>query len=231
VIEVEGSGQRHGRDRAAARCRAAACRAHRTLARDGAYDGVAFHRVIDGFMAQTGDVEFGTQRRVRLGAGGHGRLRPADLPAEFSDVSFDARRASAWRGAEPDSANSQFFIMFAPATHLDGQYTVVGRVISGRRSSTRSAAVRGRTGMVASRTAWRGCGSRATCEAARLRASATRGGKRKTSAARGLTRRLPRRGRGWKHGGRAAASATCLPGSTMSSTRSPTRTSTRPSAR
>ncbi len=100
-----------------------------TLAREGAYDGVAFHRVIEGFMAQTGDVEFGKgPDMARAGTGGS---RLPDLQAEFSDTPFRRGTVGMARAADPDSANSQFFIMFAPAPGLDGQYTVVGEVISG----------------------------------------------------------------------------------------------------
>ena len=100
------------------------------LAEEGAYDGVVFHRVIDGFMAQTGDVQFGRiDGELRMaGMGGSNR---ADIPAEFSDISFDRGVVGMARAADPNSANSQFFIMFAPGPFLDGQYTVVGRVIEG----------------------------------------------------------------------------------------------------
>jgi peptidylprolyl isomerase len=101
------------------------------LARAGAYDGVVFHRVIDGFMAQTGDVAFGKKGGDLARAGTGGSDLP-DLPAEFSDVAFDKGTVGMARSMDPDSANSQFFIMFAPAPHLDGQYTVVGRVIAGQ---------------------------------------------------------------------------------------------------
>ncbi len=104
----------------------------RTLARDGAYDGVVFHRVIDGFMAQTGDVEFGTQEAFSSGRAGTGGSDLADLPAEFSGTSFETGVVGMARSQSPNSANSQFFIMFAPAPHLNGQYTVVGRVIAGQ---------------------------------------------------------------------------------------------------
>ena len=104
----------------------------KTLAREGAYDGVAFHRVIDGFMAQTGDVEFGSAEAYGEGRAGTGGSSYPDLPAEFSDLSFDTGVVGMARSQNPDSANSQFFIMFEPATHLDGQYTVVGRVIAGQ---------------------------------------------------------------------------------------------------
>ena len=100
------------------------------LAREGAYDGVVFHRVIEGFMAQTGDVEFGRQGGDLSMAGMGGSSRP-DLAAEFSDATFDRGVVGMARSMDPNSANSQFFIMFAPAPHLDGQYTVLGRVISG----------------------------------------------------------------------------------------------------
>jgi peptidylprolyl isomerase len=100
------------------------------LAKEGAYDGVVFHRVIDGFMAQTGDVEFGRQGGDMSMAGMGGSSMP-DLAAEFSSVTFDRGVVGMARSMDPNSANSQFFIMFAPAPHLDGQYTVVGRVVSG----------------------------------------------------------------------------------------------------
>ena len=100
------------------------------LAMAGAYDGVVFHRVIDGFMAQTGDVEFGRMGDDMSRAGMGGSDRP-DLPAEFSDIPFLRGVVGMARAQDPNSANSQFFIMFAPAPHLDGQYTIVGRVISG----------------------------------------------------------------------------------------------------
>ncbi|MEN9408733.1 MAG: hypothetical protein RL216_707 [Pseudomonadota bacterium] len=100
------------------------------LAQEGAYDGVVFHRVIDGFMAQTGDVEFGKTGGDISQAGMGGSAKP-DLAAEFSALAFDRGVVGMARSMDPNSANSQFFIMFAPAPHLDGQYTVVGKVISG----------------------------------------------------------------------------------------------------
>ena len=100
-----------------------------TLAESGAYDGVVFHRVIDGFMAQTGDVEFG--KGDNLSRAGMGGSDLPDLKAEFSNLAFDRGVVGMARSANPDSANSQFFIMFAPAPHLNGDYTVVGRVIEG----------------------------------------------------------------------------------------------------
>ena len=104
-----------------------------TLAEQGAYDNVAFHRVIEGFMAQTGDVQFGEvdadgQVGPRAGTGGSDM---PDLPAEFSDVPFERGVVGMARSQNPNSANSQFFIMFAPAPHLNGQYTVLGRVVEG----------------------------------------------------------------------------------------------------
>ncbi len=101
-----------------------------TLAGEGAYDDVVFHRVIEGFMAQTGDVEFGRMGQDMRYAGRGGSGYP-DLPAEFSDISFERGVIGMARSQSPDSANSQFFIMFAPGAFLDGQYTVVGQVVEG----------------------------------------------------------------------------------------------------
>ena len=100
------------------------------LAQSGAYDGVVFHRVIDGFMAQTGDVKFGKRGGDTSRAGMGGSDMP-DLPAEFSQATFARGTVGMARSQDPDSANSQFFIMFAPGPFLDGQYTVVGHVVSG----------------------------------------------------------------------------------------------------
>lgn len=100
------------------------------LAREGAYDGVVFHRVIEGFMAQTGDVEFGRAGGDLSRAGMGGSSRP-DLPAEFSNINFDRGVVGMARSQDPNSANSQFFIMFAPGPFLNGNYTVVGQVIAG----------------------------------------------------------------------------------------------------
>ena len=100
------------------------------LAEEGAYDNVVFHRVIDGFMAQTGDVEFGKLGSDMRMAGRGGSSRP-DLPAEFSNVPYDRGIVGMARSQDPNSANSQFFIMFAEGYFLNGQYTVVGRVIEG----------------------------------------------------------------------------------------------------
>lgn len=100
------------------------------LVTSGAYDNVVFHRVIDGFMAQTGDVQFGKADGDTSRAGMGGSDLP-DLPAEFSSLPFERGMVGMARSASPNSANSQFFIMFAPAPHLDGQYTIVGQVIEG----------------------------------------------------------------------------------------------------
>ena len=101
-----------------------------TLARTMAYDNVVFHRVIDGFMAQTGDVEFG-KMGGDMRMAGRGGSQFSDLPAEFSDIPFDRGVVGMARSQNPNSANSQFFIMFDQGYFLNGQYTVVGRVIEG----------------------------------------------------------------------------------------------------
>ena len=100
------------------------------LAADGVYDGVVFHRVINGFMAQTGDVKFGKDPSdmSRAGMGGSDL---ANIPAEFSDFPFDRGIVGMARSQSPDSANSQFFIMFTEGYFLNNQYTVVGRVTEG----------------------------------------------------------------------------------------------------
>ena len=100
------------------------------LAQAGAYDNVVFHRVIDGFMAQTGDVQNG-KAGGDLSAAGTGGSEMPDLAAEFSDEPFARGTVGMARSQDPDSANSQFFIMFAPGDFLNGQYTVVGEVTSG----------------------------------------------------------------------------------------------------
>jgi peptidylprolyl isomerase len=132
VIEVEGAA--NGMVEIALRPDLAPLHVERikALAREGAYDGVAFHRVIEGFMAQTGDVAFGTRAAFAEGRAGTGGSDLPDLPAEFSDAPFARGAVGMARSMDPDSANSQFFIMFAPAPHLDGQYTVVGEVIAGQ---------------------------------------------------------------------------------------------------
>jgi len=100
------------------------------LARAGAYDGVVFHRVIDGFMAQTGDVKHGVKGGDLRRAGTGGSDLP-NLKAEFSKLPHDRGTIGAARAASPDSANSQFFINFSDNHFLNGQYTVYGRVIDG----------------------------------------------------------------------------------------------------
>lgn len=110
----------------------------RTLANKGFYDGLNFHRVIDGFMAQTGDP---------LGNGTGGSDLP-DLKEEFNDVSFQRGVVGMARSQNPDSANSQFFIMFAEGTFLDGQYTVFGRVTDGMEHVDKIKRGRGQSGMV-----------------------------------------------------------------------------------
>jgi len=100
------------------------------IAQSGAYDGVWFHRVIEGFMAQTGDVEFARDGGDARRAGTGGSDRP-DLPAEFSDKPFDRGVVGMARSQNPNSANSQFFIMFKEGYFLNNQYTVVGEVTSG----------------------------------------------------------------------------------------------------
>lgn len=104
----------------------------KALATSGKYNDVAFHRVMDGFMAQTGDVQFGNMRKgfdaMRVGTGGSSA---PDLPAEFSNIPFDRGVVGMARSNDPNSANSQFFIVFAPSYFLNGQYTVVGKVVSG----------------------------------------------------------------------------------------------------
>jgi len=102
------------------------------LARAGEYDNVAFHRVIDGFMAQTGDVQNGDMEDgFNLRAAGTGGSDKPDLPAEFSKVPHARGSIGAARSANPNSANSQFFINFKDNDFLNGQYTVYGQVISG----------------------------------------------------------------------------------------------------
>jgi peptidylprolyl isomerase len=102
------------------------------LARAGKYDNVIFHRVIEGFMAQSGDVEHGNaEQNFNLRRAGTGGSDLPDLPAEFSQIPHDRGTLGAARTADPNSANSQFFINFADNHFLNGQYTVYGRVIEG----------------------------------------------------------------------------------------------------
>ncbi len=104
----------------------------KALARAGAYDNVCFHRVIDGFMAQTGDVENGNMEKdFNLRRAGTGGSAHPDVPAEFSKLPHDRGTIGAARSSSPNSANSQFFINFKDNHFLNGQYTVYGRVLSG----------------------------------------------------------------------------------------------------
>lgn len=108
------------------------CARMKELARAGAYDNVAFHRVIDAFMAQTGDVKNGNMEQdFNLRLAGTGGSDMPDLPAEFSRIPHDRGTIGAARSQNPDSANSQFFINFKDNHFLNGQYTVYGRVVSG----------------------------------------------------------------------------------------------------
>jgi len=102
------------------------------LARDGLYNGVAFHRVIDGFMAQTGDVKFGKIEGYKRRYAGQGGSNYPDLDAEFSTIKYEEGTVGMARAQSPNSANSQFFIMFNRSPNLDGNYTVFGRVIDGQ---------------------------------------------------------------------------------------------------
>ena len=103
------------------------------LASSGKYDGVVFHRVIEGFMAQTGDVKFGNSnnKNFNLALAGTGGSDLPDLRAEFTDIAHTRGILSAARSSNPDSANSQFFICFDSAPHLDRQYSAFGKVVKG----------------------------------------------------------------------------------------------------
>jgi len=103
------------------------------LASEKKYDGVVFHRVIEGFMAQTGDVQFGNSNSEKfdLRKAGTGGSEYPDLKAEFSDLPHERGTLSMARSSDPNSANSQFFICFNSASHLDRQYTIFGKVIKG----------------------------------------------------------------------------------------------------
>jgi peptidyl-prolyl cis-trans isomerase B (cyclophilin B) len=103
------------------------------LADSGQYNNVVFHRVIDGFMAQTGDIKFGnsSSNDFNLSRAGMGGSDLPDLKQEFSSVPHDRGTLSMARSSDPDSANSQFFICFKPAPFLDRQYTVFGKVLEG----------------------------------------------------------------------------------------------------
>ena len=103
------------------------------LAKSGKYNNVVFHRVIDGFMAQTGDVKFGnsSNSEFNISLAGTGGSDLPNVKAEFSDVAHTRGTLSAARSADPDSANSQFFICLESAPHLDRQYSAFGNVIKG----------------------------------------------------------------------------------------------------
>ena len=103
------------------------------LSKEKKYDGVVFHRVIDGFMAQTGDVQFGNSnlQSFDLKRAGTGGSNYPDLKAEFNDLPHERGTLSMARSANPNSANSQFFICFKAAPNLDRQYTVFGKVVEG----------------------------------------------------------------------------------------------------
>ena len=108
------------------------CERMKDLVRTGQYDNVAFHRVIDGFMAQTGDVQHGNMEdNFNLRSAGTGASSLPNVRAEFSKLPHDRGTIGAARSQSPDSANSQFFINFSDNNFLNGQYTVYGRVISG----------------------------------------------------------------------------------------------------
>jgi len=105
----------------------------KTLANEGKYNNVVFHRVIEGFMAQTGDVQFGNSSSdtFDLRRAGTGGSNLPDLEQEFSDIPHEKGTLSMARSSSPNSANSQFFICFESAPHLDRNYTVFGKVIEG----------------------------------------------------------------------------------------------------
>jgi cyclophilin family peptidyl-prolyl cis-trans isomerase len=104
-----------------------------TLANEGKYDGVVFHRVIEGFMAQTGDLKFGNSNspEYNIELAGTGGSDLPNLKAEFSDIAHTRGVLSMARSSDPNSANSQFFIVFESAPHLDRSYTAFGKVIKG----------------------------------------------------------------------------------------------------
>ena len=104
-----------------------------TLSKNKEYDGVVFHRVIEGFMAQTGDVEFGNSKKdsFNLDRAGTGSSSLPDLKSEFSNIPHERGTVSMARSSNPHSGNSQFFICLEAAPHLDRQYTVFGKVING----------------------------------------------------------------------------------------------------
>ena len=101
------------------------------LANSGKYNGVVFNRVIEGFMAQTGDVKHGNYQQLNTGLVGTGGSDMPNIPAEFNEVSHQKGVVSMARSNNPDSANSQFFICFGDASFLDGQYSAFGKVVEG----------------------------------------------------------------------------------------------------
>ncbi len=126
------------------------------IAEAGSYDGVVFHRVIDGFMAQTGDVQNG-RMGMDMSRAGMGGSELGDIPAEFSDIPFERGIVGMARSPSGiDTANSQFFIMFEPGYYLNGEYTVVGEVVEGmelvdqiKRGTGRGGVVTGQPDMMA----------------------------------------------------------------------------------
>jgi peptidylprolyl isomerase len=132
VLEIDVAGQASGTIRITLRPDLAPQHVERivTLAERGDYDGVVFHRVIEGFMAQTGDVQNGREGGNPRMWGTGGSDLP-NLPAEFSSEPFARGVMGMARSQSPNSANSQFFLMFAPAPHLNGQYTVLGQITDG----------------------------------------------------------------------------------------------------
>ncbi len=103
----------------------------KSLVNSGLYNGVVFHRVIEGFMAQTGDVQFGNIKAFNPNLVGRGSSSLPNLPSEFSDMPFVKGTVGMARSQDPNSANSQFFIMFQAAPHLNNNYTIFGTVSSG----------------------------------------------------------------------------------------------------
>ena len=103
----------------------------KSLTKKGLYNNIVFHRVIEGFMAQTGDVQFGNKNEYYPDMVGRGASSLPDLSAEFSKESFLAGTVGMARSSDPNSANSQFFIMFQEAPHLNNKYTIVGKVVQG----------------------------------------------------------------------------------------------------
>jgi peptidylprolyl isomerase len=151
VLEIDVAGQAQGTIRIELRPDLAPDHVERiiTLAESDAYDNVVFHRVIDGFMAQSGDVQHG-RRDGDTAMAGMGSSDLPDLRAEFSQAPFERGVMGMARSRSPHSANSQFFLMFAPAPHLNGQYTVVGQIVDGfdvldaiKRGDPRSGAIDG----------------------------------------------------------------------------------------